>query len=197
MDLGCRARAYHRRRYVDSNIPAMAVVRDRQVAISRAGLSMALRPEPHLHRYDNVGGSQNGGVCILITYRNAFLAGIVLSVCIVQLPQRFMTVNGLSPLAAGARLLPFGAFAPVGASISAGLMDKARIPPVYICVVGMILEIIGLVFLSRASGDRHINASQYGFQIITAVGNGYLQTASVLLIPYIVQNRDLGEFPPH
>ncbi|KAF2791393.1 major facilitator superfamily MFS-1 [Melanomma pulvis-pyrius CBS 109.77] len=123
---------------------------------------------------------------------NAFLAGMILSVTIVQLPQRFMTVNGLYPLAAGVRLLPFGAFVPTGSSIAVVLMDRFKIPPTFICVAGAILEIIGLVFLSRASGSSAVEASQYGSQIVTAVGNGFVNTAVILMIPYVVDNRDLG-----
>jgi hypothetical protein len=47
--------------------------------------------------------------------KNTFLAGCVQFVCLVQVPQRFITVNGLSPIAAGIRLIPFEVFAPVGA----------------------------------------------------------------------------------
>lgn len=119
---------------------------------------------------------------------------MILSLCIVQLPQRFMTVNGLSPLAAGARLLPFGAFVPFGAAIAVTVMDRLKIPPTHISIAGAVLEILGLTFLSRASGDRHIESSQYGFQILTAVGNGFVNTAAILMIPYVMENRDLGEF---
>jgi hypothetical protein len=125
--------------------------------------------------------------------RNAFFAGMILSLCIVQLPQRFMTVNGLAPLAAGARLLPFGAFVPVGASIAVTLMDRFKMPAQWVCMVGAVLQILGLTFLSRASGEKAIEASQYGFQILTAVGNGYINTAAILMIPYVMENRDLGE----
>jgi hypothetical protein len=118
---------------------------------------------------------------------------MILSVTIVQLPQRFMTVNGLSPLAAGARLLPFGAFVPTGAGIAVTLMDRFEVPPTFICISGAILQVAGLVLLSRASGSRAVEPSQYGFQIITAVGNGFVNTAAILMIPYVVENRDLGE----
>lgn len=103
-----------------------------------------------------------------------------------------MTVNSLSPLAAGIRLLAFGAMVPVGAGTSALAMDRWKIPPTYMCVAGAILQIVGLVFLSRASISIPIQSSQFGFQIITGYGNGLIQTAVILLIPYVLENRDLG-----
>ncbi|PVH93387.1 MFS general substrate transporter [Periconia macrospinosa] len=123
---------------------------------------------------------------------NAFLAGFTFTVTVTQLPQRFITVNGLSPLAAGVRLLPFGVMVPVGAGASAVIMDRLKIPPTYMCVTGSTLQVIGLVFLSRVSGSMAIPASQYGLQIIVGYGNGLIQTAVILLIPYIFENRDLG-----
>lgn len=88
---------------------------------------------------------------------------------------------------------------PIGASLAAILMGKLRVPPTQITVIGAILEVVGLVFLSRTSRARHISPSQYGFQMITAVGNGFVNTAVVLMIPYVMENRDLGDLlsKPH
>lgn len=105
-----------------------------------------------------------------------------------------MTVNGLSPLAAGVRLLPFGAMVPVGAGASATIMDRCKVPPTFMCVAGAILQSIGVAFLSRASSHKDIHPSQYGFQIIAGYGNGLVQTAVILLIPYVMESRDLGRY---
>jgi hypothetical protein len=80
----------------------------------------------------------------------------------------------------------------VGAGASALIMDRLKVPPTCMCVAGSILQVIGLVFLSRAPGSMAIPPSQYGLQIITGYGNGLIQTAVILLIPYVFENRDLG-----
>jgi hypothetical protein len=179
-----------------SIVLVMAMVRHNIPDLSRACFSMAILPKLDLHRDDLVSVFIHiiPSFQLLKSCRNAFLAGMILTTCIVQLPQRFMTVNGLSPLAAALRLLPFGVLVPIGASLAAVLMGKWKVPPVIICVAGAIFQILGLSFLSRTSSARHISPSQYGLQIITAIGNGFVNTAVVLLIPYAMQNRDLGEW---
>jgi hypothetical protein len=116
-------------------------------------------------------------------------------VCIAQIPQRFITVNDLSPLAASVRLLTFGAFIPFGSAIAGILMGKGRIPPCYFVLTGAVLEIIGVVLLSRISTSHHIESAQYGFQVVAGLGNGMINAALILLIPYMMEKRDLGKYP--
>jgi len=117
-------------------------------------------------------------------------------VCTVQIPQRFMTVNGLSPLAAAIKLLAFGAFIPIGSSLAAALMGKPKIPACWVISIGVILQIVGIVLLSRISTATHIDQSQYGFQILVGTGIGFQNAALTLLVPYVMDKRDLGK-PTH
>jgi dipeptide/tripeptide permease len=125
--------------------------------------------------------------------RNTFLAGTIQFVCIVQIPQRFVTVNDVSPLSAAVRLLAFGAMIPIGSVIAGGLMGKGRVPPCWVVMAGAILEIIGIVLLSRISTSPEIDTSQYGFQVIAGLGTGMINAALIILVPYIMEKRDLGE----
>ena len=124
--------------------------------------------------------------------RNTYLTGTIFTVCIVQIPQRFMTVNGISPFQAAVRLLPFGCFVPAISTIAAIAMKK-RVPPIYILFIGGILEIIGTVGLSKTSVSSEISASQYGFQILTGSGVGCFNAALILLVPFVVESKDLGK----
>src|SRR5438552_214332 len=112
-------------------------------------------------------------------------------VCVAQIPQRFVTVNGLSPLSAAVRLLTFGAFVPVGSGLAGALMGKPRIPPCWIVLTGAILEIIGIIFLSRIDTSPHIDKSQYAFQVLAGTGIGFVNAGLVILVPYAMEKRDL------
>jgi hypothetical protein len=116
-------------------------------------------------------------------------------VCIAQIPQRFVTVNDVSPLSAAIRLLTFGAFIPIGSTLAGALMGKGRLPPCYVVLAGAILEIIGVVLLSRIDTSVHVDNAQYGFQVIAGLGTGMINAALILLIPYIMEKRDLGKHP--
>ena len=96
-------------------------------------------------------------------------------VCIAQIPQRYITVNGLSPLAAAVRLLTYGAFVPFGSGVAGALMGKPRIPPCWI------------------DTSSHIDASQYAYQIIAGTGTGLVNSGLIMLVPYAMEKRDLGK----
>lgn len=123
--------------------------------------------------------------------RNTYFAGTIFTTCVVQIPQRFITVNGLSPFDAGVRLLPFGVLVPGMSSLSAMLMKKL-VAPIYILMAGAILQIIGTVCLSRTDTSPTISASQYGFQILIGSGIGFINSALLLLVPFVMKSQDLG-----
>jgi hypothetical protein len=130
---------------------------------------------------------------ILTCDSNTYLSGTVMFVCIAQIPQRFITVNGLSPLAAAARLLTYGAFVPFGSGVAGAMMGKPRIPPCWIMLAGSLMEILGIALLSQIDTSSHISASQYAFQIIAGTGTGFVNSGLILLVPYAMDKRDLGE----
>jgi hypothetical protein len=125
--------------------------------------------------------------------RNTFLAGAVQFVCIAQIPQRFVTVNDVSPLSAAVRLLSFGAMIPIGSMIGGALMGKPRVPPCAVVLAGAVLEIIGVVLLSRISTSPQIDSAQYGFQVLAGLGTGMINSGLIILVPYIMEKRDLGK----
>ena len=102
-------------------------------------------------------------------------------------------MNRESPLQAGVKLLPFGVFVPVGSSLAATLMGRARVRPEYILSTGGILEVIGVIFLSKTSTGLQIARAQYGFQILAGTGVGFFNAALILLVPYVLEKRDLGK----
>lgn len=122
------------------------------------------------------------------------MTGSVSITCIVQLPIRYQTTVGASPLQAGVRLLPFVLFGPVGATVVAIMSKNRRIPPVYIGAAGILFQIIGLVFMTRGPPDNPDWSPLYGVEVLTGLGMGICIGLVSLLTPYIAEKRHLGKF---
>ncbi|KAK4200774.1 multidrug resistance protein 3 [Triangularia verruculosa] len=122
----------------------------------------------------------------------SFMTGAVSITCIFQLPLRYQTSAGLSPLEAGVRLIPFSVCGPLGTIICAAFSKNRRVPPIYMALVGSCMQIIGLVFLSR--GDPHDPDwyGLYGLEVVIGLGFGLCLGAATLLVPYVVEKRDLA-----
>jgi hypothetical protein len=112
---------------------------------------------------------------------------------IAQIPQRFVTVNDLTPLSAAVRLLSFGAIIPFGSAVAGAFMGKLKVPPCWILLGGAVLEIVGVALLSQISTSTKIDGAQYGFQVIAGIGTGMVNAALLILVPYIIEKQDLGE----
>lgn len=76
-------------------------------------------------------------------------------------------------------------------------MGKPKIPPVWINLVGAILQIFGTVFLSRISSTGELDSSQYAFQFLAGLGCGFVNAALILLVPYAMEKKDLGKYNSH
>ncbi|TGJ79408.1 hypothetical protein E0Z10_g9361 [Xylaria hypoxylon] len=123
---------------------------------------------------------------------NAWLSGSVLVVTIVQIPQRFIIVNGLSAIDAGVRLLPFAVVMASTSVILTIIMAKWKLHAVYCLLIGALFETAGVAGLSRTSIHHEINASQYGFQILAGIGVGFFNILLLLMTPHIVEKEHLA-----
>ncbi len=177
---------------VDS-IHTMAMVRNSQVCLTGAGVTLSSADKPRVSGNDIVRLFASDFLYRAESRRNSFFAGTIFTVCIVQLPQRFVTVNSESAFQAGVKLLPFGVFVPAGSSLAATLMGRARIRPEFILFAGGVFEIVGTICLSKTSVGLQIPRAQYGFQVLTGTGVGFFNAALILLVPYVLEKRDLGK----
>ncbi|KAF2741964.1 MFS general substrate transporter [Sporormia fimetaria CBS 119925] len=123
---------------------------------------------------------------------NTYLVGTVLYVMVAQIPQQYTTVHGLSAFSAATKLLPFGVLVPSGSAMAAALMGKPRIPPCWIVLAGAVLQLLGLVLLSKDNGIDSISAARYGFHILIGTGVGFVNAALTLLVPYVMDKKDLA-----
>lgn len=109
---------------------------------------------------------------------------------VIQIPQRFQAVNGLSPLDAAIRLLPFALASPFGSALAPLIAKKAKIPPLYLCLVGSALQLIGFALLTTTPHSMDIFVGQYGYQFIAGLGVGINLACLVVMAPFTVEERD-------
>ncbi|KAI9647503.1 hypothetical protein NHQ30_003888 [Ciborinia camelliae] len=123
----------------------------------------------------------------------SLLLGIPFTVLVVNIPQKFQTVKGLSPLQAGIRLLPYALIAPIGSFMANGIISKAKkFPPVFLVLIGAVLQVLGLALYSGLDTGIYIKKSQYGFQAIAGFGLGISFGTLVLMTPFSVDPQDLA-----
>lgn len=123
---------------------------------------------------------------------NSFMTGSVSVTCIIQLPIRYQTTVGASPLQAGVRLLPFVMMGPIGVTITAMISKNRQVPPIYIGLAGSIFQMLGLIFMARGPADNPDWTPLYGLEVLTGMGMGISIGLVTLLTPYMVEKRDLA-----
>lgn len=112
-------------------------------------------------------------------------------ICLVQIPQRYMKVNGLSSFDAAVRLLSFGAFLPGSSTFAVALIGKYRIPPSFIILKGSIMQLVGAALFSRIPSDLYFHPKHYRYQVMLGVGVGFVMCGLILLVPCVMEQRDL------
>lgn len=122
------------------------------------------------------------------------MSGAVSITFIFQLPLRYQTAAGLDPLQAGLRLLPFSLSGPLGSILSAVSAKKLRVPPLYIMLLGSVVQTIGIIIASRGPLDEPAWPALYGLEVAAGLGFGFCLGAATLMTPFVFEKRDLGEF---
>jgi hypothetical protein len=130
---------------------------------------------------------------VLTETSNAFTIGGVGITCAIQLPLRSQTAVGTTPLGSGVRLLAFSVAGPFGFVAMSIAAKNRRVPPIYAMMVAQILQITGLVFMSRGSVDNPDSSVLYGTSALVGFGMGVCISAATLITPFIVQKKDIGK----
>ncbi|KAI1772029.1 major facilitator superfamily domain-containing protein [Hypoxylon cercidicola] len=123
---------------------------------------------------------------------SSFMTGAVSITCIIQIPIRYQTAVGGSPLQAGLRLIPLSVSGPLGTMIVAVIVKNRRAPPLYLSFFGQVFQIIGIVFLSQGSPDNPDWNALYGIQVVVGLGMGCCIGTAALLTPWTVEKRDIA-----
>ena len=108
------------------------------------------------------------------------------------IPQRSQVVNGVNALGAGVRLLPFTVTCPIASVTAAIVAGKAKIPPLYLVLVGATLQVIGFSLLTTIPSASYITAAQYGYEAIAGIGTGINISTVILMVPFTVSQEDRG-----
>ncbi|KAJ8132387.1 hypothetical protein O1611_g1236 [Lasiodiplodia mahajangana] len=121
---------------------------------------------------------------------NFVLLGGPTVICMFILPQRFQLVYGTSGLGAGVRLIPFTAVIPVGSIFASILAGKFKIPPIYLLILGSVLQVLGFALIGTLPSTLSIPDRIYGFQILAGWGCGINFSLLFILIPFYNEKRD-------
>ena len=125
----------------------------------------------------------------------SLLSGIPYNIIIIDIPQRLQTVNGISPLGAGIRLIPFNFMIALGCIVINVFAMRTRIAPIYLVFAGSIIELIGLSLLSTLSSTNIMAPAQsviYGWEVLSGFGIGMVWGMLLVIPPHVVQHRDLA-----
>ncbi|KAH7413975.1 MFS multidrug transporter-like protein [Phaeosphaeria sp. MPI-PUGE-AT-0046c] len=120
---------------------------------------------------------------------NALSLGAVWVTGVFQLPQRFQIVHGLSPLAAGVRVMAYTGAAPISSIITA-IIAKNGVPPIYLVLGASCLQIVGFSLLGSLPTSTAIGKAQYGYQVIAGFGCGTNISLLTLMTPFSVSEQD-------
>lgn len=102
-------------------------------------------------------------------------------------------MNGVAPLLAGVRLLPFSVASPIGSIASSMVAGKLKIPPIYLVLGASSLQVIGFALLSSLPTSSDTAKAQYGYEVIAGFGCGVNISTLLLLTPFSVEKRDQGK----
>ncbi|KAF3061049.1 putative MFS-type transporter C16A3.17c [Daldinia childiae] len=116
--------------------------------------------------------------------------GAPLAVVYFLLPQRFQLVNGISSLDAGVRVLPFGISSSAGVVLSGRIASKAKVPGIYLVLIGAILQVIGFALLSTLSSSETIEPAIYGYMVLPGLGTGFCYSTMIIMIPFVAKKCD-------
>ena len=110
---------------------------------------------------------------------------------IIFLPQRFQLENGLSPVAAGVRMLALLLLSAFGAGLGGALCSKKNIS-FWILVVSLAFQVLGLGLMSSLPNSEGISARQYVYQCILGLGFGLSLSSLALVARFEVKVADHG-----
>ncbi|KAI0914296.1 putative multidrug resistance protein fnx1 [Ustulina deusta] len=121
---------------------------------------------------------------------NFILLGGPTVICMFILPQRFQLVYGTSGLDAGVRLIPFSAVIPIGSIFASILAGKFKIPPVYLLILGSVLQVLGFALIGTLPSTLDIPSRIYGYQVLAGWGCGINFSLLFILLPFVNEKQD-------
>ncbi|CAI7613619.1 unnamed protein product [Penicillium manginii] len=125
-------------------------------------------------------------------FLNALLSGVPFVTLVLELPLRFMSINGRSGLKSGISILPFTLTIAFGSALTGGLTARGRVPPIVLLFTATVLQILGIGLLYSVPVNASIPARVYGYQTLAGLGTGLSLTTLLNIVPFIVERRVLA-----
>ncbi|RJE22912.1 Major Facilitator Superfamily [Aspergillus sclerotialis] len=125
----------------------------------------------------------------MLTMGSCFYAAIIL------LPQRFQAVNDISAAKAGITMLPFTILSPVFSMVCGMLLSKVPRSAGLVLICSSAVTIVGIALLgsfSTMSEPLSITPKVYGFEVILAVGLGFMMPPLIFFIKVEYDGDDLA-----
>jgi hypothetical protein len=119
-----------------------------------------------------------------------FTTGLPMTVCIINIPQRFQIVNGSSPIGAGVKLLSFALTCLVGIISCSVLAGRLKMPFTYIALIGLVLQITGLFLFSEIASTTELWLGQFGYLVLAGLGTGLGVSVFYMATPLVVDMED-------
>ena len=113
-------------------------------------------------------------------------------VVVVNLPQRFQIVNGMSPSTAGIHMLPMLSLVAVGA-FTTGMITARMNIAWYLLVGSSVLTTVGIGMLSTLPHSNDIPPITYFYQVILGFGFGMTLTSLMVVVRSEVHFKDNGK----
>ncbi|KAJ5973965.1 major facilitator superfamily domain-containing protein [Penicillium waksmanii] len=123
-------------------------------------------------------------------YSGFFTTGLPMTVCIIEIPQRFQIVNQSSPLGAGVKLLSFALSCPLGIIGCSILAGRLMIPFCYIALIGIACEVTGIFLFSEIPSTTHLWPGQFGYLVLAGLGVGLAVSAFYMAVSLVVDLED-------
>lgn len=125
----------------------------------------------------------------------SFLSGIPYNIIVIEIPQRLQTVNGIFPLSAGIRLVPFNLMVALGCILVNVFAKGTRIAPIFLVFAGSVIQLIGISFFSTLSSSDFMTPAPpviYGWEILSGFGIGTVWGMLLVIPPHVIEHRDLA-----
>ncbi|PCH00140.1 Major facilitator superfamily domain, general substrate transporter [Penicillium occitanis (nom. inval.)] len=122
----------------------------------------------------------------------SFIVGFPFNVMVVNLPQRFQTILGVSPVEAGVRLLPYVLGSPIGAVIANLVCSKFNLALITMLLAGGILQVIGLPLLATLTTEPNFPRVGYFEETLSGLGIGITFSILILETPSTADPQDLA-----
>jgi hypothetical protein len=156
--------------------------------LNNSYIPMEVDEESTVHVYSTVRLPISNLFCDLVwlTWSSlTILSGAPFTVAVIQIPQRYQAVGDNSPIRAGVNLLPFTLLLSVGSIFASISTSKSRAPPIFVFLVGAILQTVGCALMSTLGVE--VGRKAYGYEVILALGLGMNLGMGIILTPQLIR----------